>query len=85
MATGSRDRNIIIWDVHKALDSVTAGTECQQSVAPAEAKLCELPNAHKGWIWAFACNNERLLSASWDNTVRMWDKNDGYKLVGEIL
>ena len=37
-----------------------------------------MPDAHKGWVWSFCCSNwrsdsGRLVSGSWDNTVKFWN------------
>jgi len=37
-----------------------------------------------GWVWDFATNSNHLMSASWDTTVKIWDKFSDFKYVTEF-
>jgi F-box/WD-40 domain protein 9 len=58
--SGSRDRNIILWDLSNVLDG---GTEVPYQTSS---------NGHKGWVWNLASCGETVYSCSWDSTVRSW-------------
>jgi len=66
VVSGSRDRGINIWNI----DDVVQGVSKPRF---------KFPDAHKGWVWSFSSSNwnsrtdyEKLVSGSWDNTVKFW-------------
>lgn len=68
--TGSRDRNLALWNVPLMMKGETN---------PKAYKL----NAHTGWIWDLCENptHHTLYSASWDKTVKIWALDNGIDLV----
>ncbi|GBP84824.1 hypothetical protein EVAR_32723_1 [Eumeta japonica] len=76
--SGGRDRSLILWDMStiKPADEF----ECiHTSIKNQPAKICA--DAHLGWVWDLAADSENaattVYSASWDNTVKAWDLNNG--------
>lgn len=62
-ASGSRDRNVNLWDLRQG----SKGT-----------LLCTLSDrgfisTHRGWVWCLASSGPLLASGSFDSTVRLWD------------
>ena len=67
VVSGSRDRGINIWNIDDVVQGVTK-------------PRFKFPDAHKGWVWSFSSSpgswrteNSKLVSGSWDNTVKFWD------------
>ena len=61
LASGSRDNNICLWDVHQ----------------PESAPFPFVLKGHKDWVWsvAFSPDGRTLASGSRDRTIRLWELN----------
>ncbi|XP_042200658.1 F-box/WD repeat-containing protein 9 [Callorhinchus milii] len=63
--TGSRDRNVNVWDL-KRLD--------QKDETVLVKSLGNRPRGtHKGWVWSLASQGDMLSSGSWDSCIKLWD------------
>ncbi|XP_048848132.1 F-box/WD repeat-containing protein 9 [Brienomyrus brachyistius] len=63
-ASGSRDRNVILWDLRE-----------RQLLHTLRAP--GLFSSHRGWVWCLAGCGPLLCSGSFDSTVRLWDLEAG--------
>lgn len=73
--TGSRDRDLKIWDV-------------RDQDTPAEGHnllLHSVPVAHDGWIWALHCVGNTLHTSSFDSTFKSWDLECGLSALNSFL
>lgn len=55
---GSRDRSINLWPAHPQ--------------GPELKPLVKHPDAHQGWVWCFASQDDRLVSGAWDSFLKFW-------------
>ncbi|XP_050023803.1 F-box/WD repeat-containing protein 9-like isoform X1 [Dermacentor andersoni] len=67
--TGSRDRDLKVWDVRDR-DRASEGEDLL---------LHSAPDAHEGWIWALHCVGNKLLTSSFDSTLKLWDVECGLR------
>ncbi|CAG9796411.1 unnamed protein product [Diatraea saccharalis] len=80
--SGGRDRGMALWNVlditpHDKSDNMTTLTDAK----PKHIKY----DAHSGWVWDLAPDNiesaTKVYSASWDNTVKVWDLATGLECI----
>ena len=64
--SGSRDTNVILWDLHGGRDAV-----------PCMLRGQGLTSSHRGWVWCLASQGPLLASGSFDSTIRLWDLGAG--------
>ncbi|CAL8272139.1 unnamed protein product [Lota lota] len=64
--SGSRDTNVILWDLHGGRDA-----------APCMLRGQGLTSSHRGWVWCLASQGPLLASGSFDSTIRLWDLGAG--------
>ncbi|KAK3553265.1 hypothetical protein QTP86_032777 [Hemibagrus guttatus] len=73
--SGSRDRNVNLWDVKRSSSGVLLGTL---------GARCRYNTTHQGWVWCLAASGDLLASGSFDSTVKLWDLNAGGAERGNI-
>ncbi|KAK5856422.1 hypothetical protein PBY51_008018 [Eleginops maclovinus] len=66
-ATGSRDRNVKLWD----LKAGSGGSLLHTLGGQGEF------STHRGWVWCLAYQGPLLASGGFDSTVRLWDLQAG--------
>ncbi|XP_051995981.1 F-box/WD repeat-containing protein 9 [Xyrauchen texanus] len=62
-ASGSRDRNVNIWDLRQGPRGALMHTLGAPGVI----------STHRGWVWCLASSGPLLASGSFDSTIRLWD------------
>lgn len=67
LATGSRDRDVKLWDLQAGCGATLLHTLGGQGDF----------NTHEGWVWCLACQDNQLASGGFDSTVRLWDLQAG--------
>ncbi|XP_030194398.1 F-box/WD repeat-containing protein 9 [Gadus morhua] len=71
--SGSRDTNVILWDLHGGRDAT-----------PHMLRGQGLASSHRGWVWCLASRGSLLASGSFDSTIRLWDLGAGGAERGRI-
>ncbi|KAG7505109.1 F-box/WD repeat-containing protein 9 [Solea senegalensis] len=66
-ATGSRDWNVKLWDLH----TNSSGALLHSLGGPRNF------STHQGWVWCLASQGSLLASGGFDSTVRLWDLQSG--------
>ncbi|XP_070779770.1 F-box/WD repeat-containing protein 9 [Enoplosus armatus] len=66
-ATGSRDWNVKLWDLHASSGGRLLHTLGGQGDF----------STHRGWVWCLAAQGPLLASGGFDSTVRLWDLQAG--------
>lgn len=62
-ASGSRDRNVNIWDLRQGSRGTLLHTLGDRGFL----------RTHRGWVWCLASNGPLLASGAFDSTIRVWD------------
>ncbi|XP_061557401.1 F-box/WD repeat-containing protein 9 isoform X2 [Phycodurus eques] len=62
-ATGSRDRDVKLWNLQADSSNMLMHTLVGQGHF----------NSHQGWVWCLASQGHLLASGGFDRTVRLWD------------
>uniref|UniRef100_A0A2A4K4A6 F-box domain-containing protein n=1 Tax=Heliothis virescens TaxID=7102 RepID=A0A2A4K4A6_HELVI len=78
--SGGRDRGMALWNV---LD-ISPNDESDVITTFTDAKPKQIRHdAHAGWVWDLAADSidsaTTIYSASWDNTVKVWDLEAGFE------
>ncbi|XP_062841149.1 F-box/WD repeat-containing protein 9 [Trichomycterus rosablanca] len=66
--TGSRDRNVNLWDVRSGSNGVLLNTLKARG---------NFSTTHRGWVWCLAASGNLLASGSFDSSVKLWDLQAG--------
>ncbi|XDV12480.1 hypothetical protein PO909_001149 [Leuciscus waleckii] len=66
-ASGSRDRNVNLWDLRDGSRGTLMHTLAGRGTI----------STHRGWVWCLASSGPLLASGSFDSTVRLWDLEAG--------
>ncbi|KAL0901293.1 hypothetical protein ABMA27_006583 [Loxostege sticticalis] len=80
--SGGRDRGMALWNV----PDITPQDQSDNAPTLSEAKPKHIKHdAHAGWVWDLApdCIDSatKVFSASWDNTVKVWDLETGFECI----
>ncbi|XP_060757500.1 F-box/WD repeat-containing protein 9 isoform X2 [Neoarius graeffei] len=73
--SGSRDRNVNLWDLRRSSGGALLGTLGAHG---------RYNSTHQGWVWCLAGSGDLLASGSFDSTVKLWDLNAGGAERGKI-
>eukprot|EP00911_Craspedida_sp_UC1_P000410 UC1_evm1s311 len=70
----------IIQRQQKQIDQLTTTTTttCQKS------KTFNESNGHKGVVHSVAMDSSIIVSGAWDNAIKVWDRNNAYKLLKSL-
>ncbi|XP_060883068.1 F-box/WD repeat-containing protein 9 [Labrus mixtus] len=74
LATGSRDRNVKLWDLQAGSGATLLHTLGGQGDF----------STHRGWVWCLSALGHQLASGGFDSTVRLWDLQAGGAKMGLI-
>lgn len=66
-ASGSRDRNVNLWDLREGPRGKLMHTLAGRGTI----------STHRGWVWCLASSGPLLASGSFDSTIRLWDLEAG--------
>ncbi|MGH0175222.1 UNVERIFIED_CONTAM: hypothetical protein FKN15_069798 [Acipenser sinensis] len=69
-ASGSRDRNVVLWDLRRLGEGAGEGEGgAQVSTLLGNQRY----STHRGWVWCLAAQGSLLCSGSFDSTIKTWD------------
>ena len=80
VVSGSGDRTVMVWDASsgECLKTLRGHTGSVRRRRPVKQSVDRSSTQQRAQVWCVvALSNDRVVSGSWDNTLKVWDASTG--------